>query len=170
LRVSRANVMGSREVFQVNEIYRTIGSKLRFLREDKGYTLNQVCDLIYKKYSARINPNLLGKIERAESKIQTHIFLLLCKFYGVNSSFFINEKFQDENTKIFPNFDSMIGSAEGRELLLRISENSGSMQKLEIANDILRTLFPKLDLLIHQRPQEKSEFVLKAASPRRGKK
>ncbi len=156
--------MNSKESFQIKEIYKSIGSKLRLLREDKGFTLNQICDLIYKKYSVRVNPNLLGKIERSESKIQTHIFLLFCKFYKVNSSFFLIEKGIEENTKSSLIFDSIIHSAEGRELLLRLSENSDSKLKIEIANDILRSIFPRLDLLIHQKSQEKIEYVLKAAS------
>ncbi|MBE7412713.1 MAG: hypothetical protein L6Q54_02175 [Leptospiraceae bacterium] len=162
--------MSSKEVFLTKEIYRAIGFKLRFLREDKGYTLNQICDLIFKKYSVKINPNLLGKIERAESKIQTHLFLLFCKFYNLNSSFFLNENKEEAISKSYSNFDSIISTAEGRELLLRVSEIRSSKIKLEIANDILRSLFSKLDKIIHDNLQDKNEFILKAASSQKSKK
>ena len=92
--------MGKLNNLSERELNIKLGKGIRFLREDKGYTLGSLSKALKLNFGLRISSNLLGKIERGESKIQIDQFIILCKFYRVNLDFFFKEFKIDESVQI----------------------------------------------------------------------
>jgi transcriptional regulator with XRE-family HTH domain len=92
--------MGKSNSFSETELNIKLGKGIRFLREDKGYTLESLSKILKSNHGLKISHNLLGKIERGESKIQIDQFIILCKFYKVNLDFFFKEFRIDESVQI----------------------------------------------------------------------
>ncbi|MCE9500665.1 MAG: helix-turn-helix domain-containing protein [Leptospira sp.] len=149
-----------------NDIYREIGIKLRYLREEKGYTLLQFCEKFRSKFNVKLNPNLIGKIERSESKIPTHIFLLICQFYKVNLQFFFSgaDEYSDESQIIH-----LLSESPRRRLISKFLVSAvNEPWKYDLLADIIQILLPRIEGHFHDLGKENPNVRnLKAASKER---
>jgi transcriptional regulator with XRE-family HTH domain len=66
------------------DIYKKIGQYFRDMREDKGISLSYLANDLNKKYSYKIENNLLGKFERGASKMSVELCLYLCDYYKID--------------------------------------------------------------------------------------
>lgn len=144
------------------DIYRIIGTKLRYLREDKGFTLDQLCEQLNKKYGLELKPNLLGKIERAESKLQTHLFIQLCNFYNVELSFFTSNKKNKQEQNLQEKLDELLLHPTGREII-RFLTSSSNQKWRPFIHEMLKVFIPQMEIIIHNLETGKPQTVLKAA-------
>jgi len=139
---------------------------LRHLREEKGYTLTQLCGKFQKIYNIALNPNLMGKIERSESRISTDVFLLLCQFYKVNLQFFFNlpEGYSDESRTA-----SLLSENPRRKVISKfLLSASTDPWKFEMLADIIQILIPRIEGHFNDLKNDPSSVrTLKAASRQR---
>ncbi len=68
----------------------------REIRRKKNLSLECLSDILRNQYGLEVSSNMLGKIERNESKIQIEVFLALMHFYNVKLSDG-NESFETES-------------------------------------------------------------------------
>lgn len=147
------------------DIYHIVGSKLRYLREDKGFTLEQLCEQVNKKYGLQIKPNLLGKIERSQSKIQTDLFIHLCDFFEVELSFFIPSKKNKQDQILQEKLDELLQNPTGREII-RFLTSSPNQKWRPLIHEMLKIFIPQIEIIIHNAEINKPQKVLKAAKSR----
>jgi len=143
-----------------NDLYVDIGRKLRILREEKGITLEYLSRKMKSIFDLHISSNMLGKIERGESRLATDQFLSFCRFYKIDISYF----FPDDDTDKMPKeISSLISSAQGRECIRQLGKYSLREDILGIIVDFLKFIIPKIDVQHSDKIKDKS--LLKAASP-----
>ena len=141
---------------QNENFYIDIGVRLRILREEKGFSLDQLSEQLHR-FELQMSANMLGKIERGESRIQAHTLFLIAEFYQTDLSFFSNK------TQLIHPFKNLLDNPAGRECLLHLSEYSDDPDILEFMLDFIK-LF---NYRIRNHFGKKSEIMLKASSGKR---
>lgn len=71
-----------------------IGTKLKDLRIQKGYTIAQFCELV------NLNPNTYAKYERNERDVSTEILTMFADFYEVTTDYLLGREKPKEPTAI----------------------------------------------------------------------
>jgi len=148
------------KLFKQQDIYKSIGNKFRILRDDKGLTLEQLSQKIYKEYKLDISANMLGKIERGSSRIPLDQFLVFCRFYKIDLSFFFPD---EEIYKLPARFEDLIHHNEGRECLKYIAQYSDRPDYLYLIFQFIHSVLPAVDRIQLKKTKETS--LLKASSP-----
>lgn len=147
-----------------DKIYKEIGDKIRIFREDKGYTISQLCDQIYKKYAVKLNPNLIGKIERAETRIQIKTFLLLCDFFqiNINATFIKHSDLQINESEEYNKF--FFSDKEGLELIKNIHKLKNDIWKKKIVSVFINSIIPHFENILIEETHVPKTFI-RAAAP-----
>lgn len=150
----------------IDEIYIEIGRKLRFYRENLGYTLDEFCNKINRVYSLELNPNLIGKIERGKSRIQLHDFIYICHFYGIqmHELYPSHLKNRQENPQEAETVQLLLQNTASRQILREISRlKEPELQKVVFS--FLNSVMPLVQkLLVSQEQEKKASSTLRAAS------
>lgn len=149
------------------EINTRVGNKLRELREEKGLSLRGLCDNIKRQYGYELNYNLLGKVERGESRIQLEEFISLCIYYQVDlKEFFPELTVTNDKKDIVRILDTKIG----RVLVRELSKLMGQDKFLIILKDLLNAIAEMNSKQAEQiQENKKPDIVLKAASSQNNK-
>ncbi|WCL49459.1 hypothetical protein [Leptospira sp. GIMC2001] len=66
-----------------SELLYSLADRFKELRIHYGYSLTELSDRLKKNYNLSINDNLLGKIERKESRLQSDQMISLLLFYKI---------------------------------------------------------------------------------------
>lgn len=148
----------------IESIYKKVGDVFRYCRMEKGLSLKELADALEKDTGVPFNPNLLGKVERGQSRLLTHDFLTLCQFFRLELKvFFDKEKRSVQDSPL----GDLTDDPAMRRILVYLSENRNSKSLVEFLEEFLKYMSPSLIRL----GKEREAKHLKAASPKKkGKK
>lgn len=148
------------ETGAIESIYTKIGDVFRYCRMEKGLSLKDLADALEKEFGTPYNPNLLGKVERGQSRLLAHDFLVLCQFFKLELKIFFDKE------KKFTQ-DSVLGDLTEdpamRRILVFLSENKSSKGLVHFLEEFLRYMSPSIIRM--SRDQESKN--IKAASPKK---
>ena len=137
-----------------NEIfYEELGARLRLLREERGFSLDQLSARIAGN-GCVVSANMLGKIERGESRIQTHMLFALADFYQTDLSFFSSKPPAQHPLQ------KLTQSSVGRDCLVELASLSDDPRLLEFTLDFTRIVNFRI-----RKHLKNNEIILKASSP-----
>ncbi|EPG65344.1 hypothetical protein EHQ61_06365 [Leptospira wolffii] len=127
---------------------------------EKGLSLKDLADALEKEFGTPYNPNLLGKVERGQSRLLAHDFLVLCQFFKLELKIFFDKE------KKFTQ-DSVLGDLTEdpamRRILVFLSENKNSKGLVHFLEEFLRYMSPSI---IRMSKDQESKNI-KAASPKK---
>lgn len=148
------------ETGAIESIYTKIGDVFRYCRMEKGLSLKDLADALEKEFGTPYNPNLLGKVERGQSRLLAHDFLVLCQFFKLELKIFFDKE------KKFTQ-DSVLGDLTEdpamRRILVFLSENKNSKGLVHFLEEFLRYMSPSI---IRMSKDQESKNI-KAASPKK---
>lgn len=144
----------------IESIYIKIGDVFRYCRMDKGLSLKELADALKKEYGVPFNPNLLGKIERGESRLLTHDFINLCLFFRLELKAFLDK---DKKNIHETALGDLTEDPAIRRILIFISENRGSKGFVSFLEEFLKFMGPQLIRM----SKDTDPKNLKAASPKK---
>lgn len=148
------------ETGAIESIYTKIGDVFRYCRMEKGLSLKDLADALEKEFGTPYNPNLLGKVERGQSRLLAHDFLVLCQFFKLELKIFFDKE------KKFTQ-DSVLGDLTEdpamRRILVFLSENKSSKGLVHFLEEFLRYMSPSI---IRMSKDQESKNI-KAASPKK---
>lgn len=146
--------------------YIALGSKLRLLREEKGWSINEFCYSFLKKTEISLNPNLLGKIERGETRISIYYFFHICNFYNISPNEFFFENANVGKTSDDRNLlNYFIEDPIGKQVLIKIKHHPNKFLVFNAVFIFLNHFLEKFEEIIFQENKvPATSSVLKAAS------
>ncbi|TGL62924.1 hypothetical protein EHQ64_08105 [Leptospira sarikeiensis] len=127
---------------------------------EKGLSLKELADALKKEYGVAFNPNLLGKIERGESRLLTHDFINLCLFFRLELKAFLDK---DKKNIQESALGDLTEDPAIRRILIFISENKGAKGFISFLEDFLKYMGPNLIKM----GKDQDSKNLKAASPKK---
>ncbi|MEM7181668.1 MAG: helix-turn-helix transcriptional regulator [Spirochaetota bacterium] len=153
----------------MDSIYVNVGSKLRFCRENLGYTLEDFCAKMNELYGLDLNPNLIGKIERGKSRVQLHDFIYICHFYGIElKELYPSELVKQDNHLEAKTINPLFETIPGRQIIREIAKlEEPELQKIVFS--FLQGVMPTVRQSLKISKNDTSASILKAASKSRQK-
>lgn len=122
--------------------YKEIGKALREARENKGYSLRQVEDLIGNAKSH----NVIKNYELGKTRIDNEMMEILCNLYGVNS----NDLRAVATSTISVSYDeSKLATMLARRIMF--IANSKNIDIMDVRNEDIEKILDYADLVITAR-------------------
>ncbi|TGK07226.1 XRE family transcriptional regulator [Leptospira semungkisensis] len=146
------------------EIYKKIGQVLRYHRKQSGLSLQQLAAKLEKEFKVPFNPNLLGKVERAESRLLAGDLILICEFYRIDiKQFFLKDTKKPVQENMF---EDLIESSSMQRIVVYLYPYKDLPQFMSLVEEFLRALtLPILNTI-----KGSDGKSLKVASPKKKSK
>ncbi len=144
----------------IETIYSKIGDVFRYCRMEKGLSLKELADSLEREYGSPYNPNLLGKVERGQSRLLAHDFLILCQFFRLELKVFFDKEKKNAQESVL---GDLTEDPAIRRILVFLSEHRNSKALIGFLEDFLRYMSPS----ILKMSRENEAKNIKAASPKK---
>ena len=146
---------------QHEQILKTIGEKLRELRQAQGLSMNIARD-IRAKYGVKIDSSYLSRIERGKTETPLRTLFALSDYFKVHPSYLL------ENVSAFKKTNSIDFIATDPPLVQDIIELKGKVGEKKVREFLRTTMKSILGIVREISPNEGLE--LKAARPEANEK